>query len=240
MAKTKRAADEVAQPLAANKQNTVCLRPRPETRALFDPLFERRNLVFEEQGDTTELMFAAARRGDMSAYGQYQEKLEALRLEEEKLSREMLPYQFQAWEREDPNLVTNLGRNDILDKYWRSAGYTQTVVMGLKGAGAPAAGDTQASHAGWLEVGGTNAPTFTGNRKAVTMGAAASQSSVSPQQTFAITSSGTVSGLFMNNGGSSTKDDTTGVLVSAVNFSAPGDAVVASGDSLLVTYTFNG
>ena len=71
------------------------------------------------------------------------------------------------------------------------------------------------------------------------MGAASSQSSVSPQQTYAITSTGTVAGLFMNNGGSSTKDDTTGVLVSVVNFTG-GDEAVNNGDSLLVTYTFNG
>ena len=147
--------------------------------------------------------------------------------------------QFEAWKREDPNVVTNVGRNDILDKYWRGSTYTQTVVMGLAGTGTKAAADTQSSHAGWSEVGGANAPTYTGNRKAVTMGAASSQSSVSPQQTYAITSTGTVVGLFMNNGGSSTKDDTTGVLVSVVNFTG-GDEAVNNGDSLLVTYTFNG
>lgn len=42
----------------------------------------------------------------------------------------------------------------------------------------------------------------------------------------------------MNNGGSATKDDTTGVLVSAVNFTG-GDETVNNLDSLLVTYTFN-
>jgi hypothetical protein len=87
-------------------------------------------------------------------------------------------------------------------------------------------------------VGGTNAPAYTGNRKAVTMGAASGQSCVSPQQSFAITSTGTVSGLFMNNGGSATKDDTTGTLVSAVNFTG-GDEAVNNLDTLQVTYTFN-
>lgn len=218
---------------------TTCLRPNPETRHLFDPIFALRAAKMERQGELAEAMFAAVRRGDLAAYVQHKAAHEALELEIQQLSAEMRPLQFQAWERTDPNLVTNAGRNDILDKYWRGSGYTQTVVMGLKGTGSPAAGDTQASHAGWSEVGGANAPTYTGNRKAVTMGAASSQSSVSPQQTFAITSTGTVSGLFMNNGGSSTKDDTTGVLVSAVNFTG-GDEVVNNGDSLLVTYTFNG
>lgn len=224
---------------APNVFKSTCLRFLPEKMTEGMALFEQRNKVYEEQGVITEEMFAAARRQDMVAHKTLSERLEALKLEEQRLSREMRPLQYKAWEREDANLVTNVGRNDILDKYWRGSGYTQTVVMGLKGTGAPAAGDTQASHATWNEVGGTNAPAYTGNRKAVTMGAAASQSSVSPQQTFAITSSGTVSGLFMNNGGSSTKDDTTGVLVSAVNFTG-GDEAVNNGDSLLVTYTFNG
>jgi hypothetical protein len=222
-----------------NIQSTTCLRPLEEHREAHDVLFAKRNDVFVQQGTITEAMFAAAAECDMPAYHQYRERLEALKLEEEALSREMRPLQYEAWKREDFNVVTNVGRNDILDKYWRSAGYTQTVVMGLCGTGTKAAADTQASHAGWLEVGLANAPTYTGNRKAVTMGAASSQSSVSPQQTFAITSTGTVSGLFMNNGGSSTIDNTTGVLVSAVNFTG-GDEAVNNGDSLLVTYTFNG
>jgi len=228
---------------APNVFRSTCLRPRPdlstEERTRFDAMFAARNAAMEAQGITTEMMFDAIRRGDKGAETTHREELERLKLEEERLSRDMRPLQFKAWEREDANLVTNVGRNDILDKYWRGSSYTQTVVMGLKGTGAPAAGDTQASHAGWLEVGGTNAPAYTGSRKAVTMGAASAQSSVSPQQTFAITSTGTVSGLFMNNGGSSTKDDTTGVLVSAVNFTG-GDEAVNNGDSLLVTYTFNG
>lgn len=224
---------------APNIMRAACLRALPEHQEAHDVLFAQRNVIFEQQGVITEAMFAAAYACDMPAYHLHRERLEALKLEEEAISREMRPLQFEAWSVEEANLVVNVGRNDILDKYWRSAGYTQTVVMGFKGTGAPAAGDTQASHAGWLEVGLANAPVYTGNRKAVTMGAASAQSTVSPQQTFAITSTGTVSGLFMNNGGSSTVDSTTGVLVSAVNFTG-GDEAVNNGDSLLVTYTFNG
>lgn len=222
-----------------NVFKTTCLRFLPEHMEAGMALFEKRNVVMEKQGPVTEAMFAARRRGDLVAAQQHENALDALRLEEEAFSRDMRPLQFSAWEREDANLVTNVGRNDILDKYWRGSTYSQTVVMGLKGSGSLAAGDTQASHAGWSEVGGANAPTYTGARKAVTMGAASSQSSVSPQQNYAITSTGTVSGLFTNNGGSSTKDDTTGVLVTAVNFTG-GDENVNNGDSLLVTYTFNG
>lgn len=222
-----------------NTFNTTCLRPNPDTIDEFQVLWDKRNAVIAEKDRVIEAQFDAARRGDSAAYEQHKAKAESLLLAEEALSAQMRPLQFKAWERVDNNVVTNVGRNDILDKYWRGSAYTQTVVMGLAGTGTKAAADTQASHAGWLEVGGTNAPVYTGNRKAVTMGAASSQSSVSPQQTFAITSTGTVSGMFMNNGGSATKDDTTGTLVSAVNFTG-GDEAVNNLDSLLVTYTFNG
>lgn len=232
-------ARDQAKSAVPNIMTTTCLRFKPEHMEEGMVLFEQRNAIYRQQSVATNAMFEAIRAGDKGAEQTHRDKLEALRLEEERLSREMRPLQFQAWKREDPNVVTNVGRNDILDKYWRGSSYTQTVVMGLCGTGTKAAGDTQASHAGWSEVGGANAPTYTGDRKAVTMGAASSQASVSPQQTFAITSSGTVAGLFMNNGGSATKDNTTGVLVSAVNFTG-GDEAVNNGDSLLVTYTFNG
>jgi hypothetical protein len=224
---------------APNVFRTTCLRFKPESMDAGMVLFEKRNAVMVEQGEVTNAMFDAINRGDTAAHAQLKDRLEALQLQEQSLSREMRPLQYKAWERDDANVVTNVGRNDILDKYWRGSAYTQTVVMGLAGTGTKAAADTQASHAGWSEVGGANAPTYTGNRKAVTMGAASSQSCVSPQQTFAITSTGTVAGLFMNNGGSATKDDTTGVLTSVVNFTG-GDEAVNNGDSLLVTYTFNG
>lgn len=134
------------------------------------------------------------------------------------------------------NLVTTLGKNDILDKYLKGSAYTQTFRMGLKGAGSASAADTQASHAGWLEVGLANAPAYTGNRKDVVMGSASSGSSVSPTQSFAITSAGTVAGCFTNNGGSATKDNTTGVLFSAGDFTG-GSKTVDNGDTLNVTYT---
>lgn len=144
----------------------------------------------------------------------------------------------EKWRDHIKNLVTTVGKNDLLDKYLKGSSYTQTIVMGLKGAGTAAAGDTQSSHAGWTERGGTNAPAYTGNRKAVTMGSASSGSSVSPTQSFAITSSGTVDGCFINNGGSATKDDTSGVLFSAGDFSG-GSKTVANGDTLNVTYTLS-
>lgn len=141
------------------------------------------------------------------------------------------------WRDEIKNLVTTVGKNDLLDKYLAGSGYTATVRMGLKGAGSAAAGDTQASHAGWSEQGLANAPTYTGNRPSPSFSAASGGSkATSAAVSFAITSSGTVAGVFINNGGSATKDDTTGVLYSAGDFSG-GSKTVGNGDTLNVTYT---
>ncbi len=141
------------------------------------------------------------------------------------------------WRDRIDNLVTTVGKNDLLDKYIGGSGYTQTVRMGLCGAGTKAVGDTQASHGGWSEVGLANAPTYTGNRPSPSFSAASAGSkATSSAVSFAITSSGTVAGCFINNGGSATKDDTTGVLYSAGDFSG-GSKTVANGDTLNVTYT---
>lgn len=142
----------------------------------------------------------------------------------------------EKWTEEIFNIVPTAGKNDILDKYYLGSGYTAAVYMGLKGSGSTNATDTQASHAGWLEVGGTNAPAYTGNRKTITMGAAAAGVSTAPSQAFAITSGGTVSGIFVNVGGSATKDNTTGILFSVGNFSG-GDRVVAASDTLTVSHS---
>jgi hypothetical protein len=142
----------------------------------------------------------------------------------------------EKWRDTIKNLVTTVGKNDFLDKYLLGSAYTQTIRMGLCGAGTKAVGDTQASHAGWLEVGLANAPTYTGSRKTVTMGGAAAGSSVSPTQAFAMTSSGTVAGCFINNGGSATIDNTTGILFSAGDFTG-GSKTVTNGDTLNVVYT---
>jgi hypothetical protein len=154
------------------------------------------------------------------------------------LRKQMRPLQYRAWQDVIHNVITTVGGNDLLDKYLKGSAYTQTIRMGLKGTGTAVVGDTQASHAGWLEQGLANAPTYTGNRPSITMGSASAKSSVSPAQAFAITSTGTVFGCFINNGGSATKDDTTGILFSAGDFSGGSKAVVNL-DTLNVIYTLN-
>ena len=139
------------------------------------------------------------------------------------------------WKDDIHNLVTTVGKNLTADTILGNSA-AGAVVMGLKGTGTAAAGDTQASHAGWLEVGLANAPTYSGNRKTPTFSAAAAGvKSTSSAVVFSMTGSGTVAGCFINIGGSATIDDTTGTLFSAGDFTA-GSKTVTSGDTLSVTY----
>ena len=149
------------------------------------------------------------------------------------------------WVDDIHNLTTNVGRANMLDSYFANTG-GGAIVMGLMGASGgssvPAYTDTQASHAGWLEVGGANAPTYSGTRKTPAFSAATSANpsvlATSAAVVFSMTSSGTVYGAFINVGGSSTIDNTTGVLFSAGNFTA-GSKTVTAGDTINVTYTLS-
>jgi len=142
---------------------------------------------------------------------------------------------FVKWSDDIENLVTTVGKNFTLDTTLGNVA-GGAVVMGLKGTGTAVVADTQASHASWLEVGGTNAPAYTGNRPTPTFSAAASGSkATSSAVSFSITSTGTVAGCFINIGGSATKDSTTGTLFSAGDFSS--SKSVVNGDTIAVTYT---
>jgi hypothetical protein len=144
------------------------------------------------------------------------------------------------------NLTTNEGRADLLDSYFANTG-GGAIVMGLMTnnavpASIPAYTDTQASHPGWFEAGAANAPTYSGNRKTPTFSSATNANpsvlSTSSAVVFSMTGSGTVTGAFINIGGSATIDNTTGVLFSAGNFTA-GSKTVTSGDTINVTYTLS-
>jgi hypothetical protein len=140
------------------------------------------------------------------------------------------------WKDDIHNLVTTVGKNLTMDTVLGNSA-AGAIVMGLKGVGTAAVGDTQASHVTWDEVGGANAPTYTGNRQTPSFSAAsAGAKTTSTPLVFAMTSSGTVAGCFINIGGSATKDSTTGTLFSAGDFTA-GSKTVTSGDTLSVTYT---
>lgn len=143
------------------------------------------------------------------------------------------------WEDTYKNLVTTVGKNDMLDKYLAGSAYTAAFYMGLISSvsySAIAAGDTMSSHAGWTEAGIANAPTYSQAARPTAAWAAASAGSkaMSASLTYSITSAGTIKGSFLNT--VSTKDGTTGILFSAGLFSG-GDKVVSNGDSLSVSYS---
>jgi len=145
------------------------------------------------------------------------------------------------WEDEAPNLVVNVGLQDMNAKYFTGSAYTAAWYIGLYGAAAsnnPAAGDTMSSHAGWTEVTAYSQAT----RPACTFGTpstanpSVATNSASPAS-FSINGTTTVGGAFLTS--NSTKSGTTGTLYSAADFSSPGDRAVVSGDTLSVTYTLS-
>ena len=147
------------------------------------------------------------------------------------------------WTDEFDNLVTTAGKNLALDTYLAGSAYTVTgPYMGLISStsySAVAVGDTMSSHAGWLEAGNANTPTYTSPRKTCVWSAAGSGSkALSAALSFAITGTGTVKGCFIvfGTGALTTIDNTAGTLYSAGLFTG-GDKAVVNTDTLNVTYT---
>jgi hypothetical protein len=145
------------------------------------------------------------------------------------------------WEEQNHNLVVNVGLKDMNDKYFTGSAYTATWFIGLYGAGAtntPAAGDTAASHAGWVEVVAYSQAT---RPAAVFAAATTADPSVITNSAsvavFSINGTTTVGGAFLIS--NNTKSGTTGILFSASDFTSPGDRAVVNGDTLNVTYTFS-
>lgn len=145
------------------------------------------------------------------------------------------------WEAKAPNLVVNVGLQDMNTKYFSGSSYTAAWYIGLYGAAAsndPAAGDTMASHAGWTEVTDYSQST----RPAASFGTATTAdpsviTNSGSVAVFSINGSTTVGGAFLTS--DNTKSGTSGTLFSAADFESPGDRAVVNGDTLNVTYTFS-
>ena len=152
----------------------------------------------------------------------------------------------ERWRDVVDNVVCTEGKNLMLDTALAGSSYTVTgPYVGLISSvsySAVAAGDTGAQingSNGWKEAGGSNAPTYSGNRKTAAWSAAsAGAKAFSGASVFSITGTGTVKGMFLLYGSAalSTIDDAHGTLWSAGLFSQ-GDKAVGSGDTLNVTYT---
>lgn len=149
------------------------------------------------------------------------------------------------WEEEYPNTVVTVGKNLLLDQALAGSGYTVTgPYLGLISSTsytAIAAADTMASHSGWLEAGGSNAPTYSGSRKTASWAAASGGAkALASTADFTFTGAGTVKGSFMvlGSGASATVDNTGGTLLSAGLFTT-GDKAVSSSDVLQVSYSLS-
>lgn len=147
------------------------------------------------------------------------------------------------WRDEFDNVVTTVGKNLALDSFLAGSAYTVTgPYIGLISStsySAVSAADTMSSHAGWLEAGNANTPTYTSPRKTASWAAAASGSkALASAAAFSITGTGTIKGCFMayGSGAVTTIDNTSGTLYSAGLFSG-GDRAVVNGDVVNVSYT---
>jgi len=84
------------------------------------------------------------------------------------------------WTDQFENTVLTAGKNDLLDKYFAGSAYTAAWFMGIISSAsfsAISATDTSASHAGWLEAGGANAPTISNSTRPAPSFSAASAGS---------------------------------------------------------------
>lgn len=151
--------------------------------------------------------------------------------------------QEQVWSDVFHNVVCTIGKNVMLDAALAGSAYTVVgPYMGLISSTsytAVAAADTMTSHAGWLEAGTANAPTYTAPRKTCAWSAAsAGAKALSASLSYAITGPGTVKGCFIvyGTGALSTIDNTAGSLYSAGTFTG-GDQPVVNGNTLAVSYS---
>jgi hypothetical protein len=138
-----------------------------------------------------------------------------------------------------PNLVTNVGVQDMNTKYFTGSAYTAAWYVGLvndKAANVTFSyGDTLTTHSGWTEN-----SSYAGTRKAATFGAAtlnnpSNINNSSSTASFTMNATATIGGAFLAN----VTSGTAGILFSEAAFQSPGDRSVVSGDVLNVTYSFN-
>lgn len=142
------------------------------------------------------------------------------------------------------NLVVNVGKADLLDKYLAGSTYTAAWYLGLvDGGSAPTynAADTLASHATWTENTSaytqSNRWTVAWNAATGTGGGAGSAGTGSKSTTataVAISGTATIAGCLLTV--TQAKATTTGVLLSAGSFTG-GNRSVISGDTLNITFT---
>ncbi len=142
------------------------------------------------------------------------------------------------WVAHAKNTVVNVGLDDVLDKYFKGSAYTAAWYVGLTdGTPTVAAGDTMASHAGWVEIGAASPTEYSeANRPTLTLGTVSGQSvdNSASKASYSIQTTVTIGGAFVTT--DNTKGGTTGTLYGAAAFTG-GDKSAQNGDTLNVTVT---
>lgn len=134
------------------------------------------------------------------------------------------------WERDwRSNLLTTVGMNEMLDKFWKGSSYSAAHYLGIitaSGFTSVALGDTMSSHAGWVESTAYVAST----RPAIAWGTVAAAAVSATAIDYVLNGGFTPQGAFITT--VNTKGGTTGTLINAAEFSSP--EVGESGDTLRV------
>jgi hypothetical protein len=148
------------------------------------------------------------------------------------------------WEQTIDNVVCTVGKNLMLQTTLTGSGYTVVgPYMGLISSvsfSAVNAADTMTSHAGWLEAGSTNAPTFAARGTPAFGTASGGSISLSSATSFTMTGAGTIQGAFITygTGAVTTIGNTGGTLLSAGVFTG-GAQPVNSGNIVQVSYSLS-
>lgn len=140
------------------------------------------------------------------------------------------------WEEVVPNIVVNTGLADVQNKYFLGSTYTATHYVGLVDSSAFsafAAGDTMASHSGWVEVSAGVYSEATREVLTVVSSNSGSTDNSASKASFSILATASINGAFIST--DNTKAGTAGILYGEASFSAARQ--VANGDTLNVTAT---
>lgn len=140
------------------------------------------------------------------------------------------------WKEEYDNIVFDNGITDLLEKYFKGAGYTAAWYVGIVTQGGVfAAADTMSAHAGWAE----NIQYSQGNRPQLILGAMGNKTvnNTASKAQFTMNANATIMGTFLTT--SPTKGGTTGVLYSAAAFLS-GNKAVINGEILNASVVLSG
>lgn len=140
------------------------------------------------------------------------------------------------WKEEYDNIVFDVGITDLIEKYFKGAGYTAAWYVGLvNNGGVFAAANTMAAHAGWAE----NIQYSQSNRPQLILGTMGNKTvnNTASKAQFTMNANATIMGTFLST--SNTKGGTTGILYSAAAFLS-GNKAVINGEILNASVVLSG